>query len=78
MIFLIYHIWKGEKQVINKMFRKKKCKSVIDRAEKVGIIVMALLLMPTAVQCIKKMISEGKSKAVSELQKLMAEENEKI
>ena len=39
---------------------------------------MALLLMPTAVQHIKKIISEGKSKAVSELQKLMAAENEKI
>lgn len=64
--------------MINKMFRKKKCKSVIDRAEKVGIIVMALLLMPTAVQRIKKMISDGRSKIISELQKLMAEENEKI
>lgn len=60
------------------MFRKKKCKSVIDRAEKVGIIVMALLLMPTAVQRIKKMISDGRSKIILELQKLMAEENEKI
>ena len=39
---------------------------------------MALLLMPTAVQRIKKMISEGRSKVISELQKLMAEENEKI
>ncbi len=64
--------------MINKMFRKKKCKSVIDRAEKVGIIVMALLLMPTAVQRIKKMISDGRSKIILELQKLMAEENEKI
>ena len=60
------------------MFRKKKCKSVIDRAEKVGIIVMALLLMPTAVQRIKKMISDGRSKIILELQKLMAEENETI
>jgi len=64
--------------MFNKIFQKKKCKSVIDRAEKIGIIVMAFLLMPTAVQHIKKMISEGKSKAVSELQKLMAEKNEKI
>lgn len=64
--------------MFNKIVRKKKCKSVIDRAEKIGIIVMALLLMPTAVQRMKKMISEGKSKAVSELQKLMAEKNEKI
>lgn len=64
--------------MFNKIFQKKKCKSAIDRAEKVGIIVMALLLMPTAVQRIKKMISEGRSKVISELQKLMAEENEKI
>ena len=60
------------------MFRKIKYKSVIDKIEKIGIIVMALLLMPTAVQRIKKMISEGRSKVISELQKLMAEENEKI
>lgn len=40
--------------MFNKIFQKKKCKSVIDRAEKIGIIVMALLLMPTAVQRIKK------------------------
>lgn len=64
--------------MFNKMLRKKKCKSVIDKAEKIGIIVMALLLMPTAVQHIKKIISEGKSKAVLELQKLMVAENEKI
>lgn len=64
--------------MINKMFRKIKYKSVIDKIEKIGIIVMALLLMPTAVQRIKKMISEGRSKVISELQKLMAEENEKI
>lgn len=60
------------------MFQKKKCKSAIDRPEKIGIIVMALLLMPTAVQCIKKMISDGRSKVISELQKLMAEENDKM
>lgn len=64
--------------MINKMIRRNKCKSVIDKAEKIGIIVMALLLMPTAVQHIKKIISEGKSKVKSELQKLMAEENKKI
>ena len=64
--------------MFNKIVRKKKCKSVIDRAEKIGIIVMALLLMPTAVQRMKKLLPEGKSKAVSELQKLMAEKNEKI
>lgn len=40
--------------MINKMFRKIKYKSVIDKIEKIGIIVMALLLMPTAVQRIKK------------------------
>lgn len=34
---------------------------------------MALLLMPTAVQRTKKVISEGK-KVISELQKLMVEE----
>lgn len=45
--------------MINKMIRRNKCKSVIDKAEKIGIIVMALLLMPTAVQHIKKIISES-------------------
>lgn len=64
--------------MIRKSIRRKKCKSAIDKAEKIGIIVMALLLMPTAVQRIKKMISDGRSKIILELQKLMAEENEKI
>lgn len=64
--------------MIKKIIQRKKFNSTIAIAEKIGIIVMALLLMPTAVQHIKKIISEGKSKAVSELQKLMAAENEKI
>ena len=64
--------------MIKKIIQRKKFNSTIAIAEKIGIIVMVLLLMPTAVQRMKKMISEGKSKAVSELQKLMAEENEKI
>lgn len=64
--------------MIKKIIQRKKFNSTIAIAEKIGIIIMALLLMPTAVQRIKKMISEGRSKVISELQKLMAEENEKI
>lgn len=64
--------------MIKKIIQRKKFNSTIAIAEKIGIIIMALLLMPTAVQHIKKLISEGKNKAVLELQKLMAAENEKI
>lgn len=64
--------------MIKKIIQRKKFNSTIAIAEKIGIIIMVLLLMPTAVQCIKKMISDGRSKIILELQKLMAEENEKI